>query len=510
MHAMEVLISFVLIPFSVFILLQWLASKYYKPKTVANYKLPPGPRKLPIIGNLHQLALGGKLPHHSLKNLSKKHGPLMHIKLGEINTIVVSSSNLAKEVMKTHDVSFANRPQIVASEILAYGNKDILFAPYGDYWRQMRKICVTEILSAKRVQSFSYIREDETKKFIQSIMSSAASKINLTTRIFSLINSIISRSAFGDKSDDQVEFVSLIRQAIALSTGLDLDDLFPSSKILHMLTGYKGKIEKIHKRVDKILDNVVRKHQEKRAGGNDGNKSEIENEDLVDVLLRVQQSGSLDIQLTINNIKSVIWDVFAAGTDTSATTIGWVMSELMKNPRVREKAQAELRQAFKGKEQLFEIDLEELTYLKLIVKETLRLHPPSPLLVPRECTEQTIIDGYEIPIKTMVLINAWAIGRDPQYWKDAEMFVPERFDGNLIDFKGNNFEYIPFGAGRRMCPGMTFGLASVMFPVALLLYYFNWELPNKMKSEDLDMTEDFGLTVGRKYELCLIPTVYDV
>ncbi|PNY08061.1 cytochrome p450 71d8-like protein [Trifolium pratense] len=341
-------------------------------------------------------------------------------------------------------------------------------------------------------------------------MSSAGSKINLTTRIFSLINSIISRSAFGDKSDDQVEFVSLIRQAIALSTGLDLDDLFPSSKILHMLTGYKGKIEKIHKRVDKILDNVVRKHQEKRAGGNDGNKSEIENEDLVDVLLRVQQSGSLDIQLTINNIKSVIWDVFAAGTDTSATTIGWVMSELMKNPRVREKAQAELRQVFKGKEQLFEIDLEELTYLKLIVKETLRLHPPSPLLVPRECTEQTIIDGYEIPIKTMVLINAWAIGRDPQYWKDAEMFVPERFDGNLIDFKGNNFEYIPFGAGRRMCPGMTFGLASVMFPVALLLYYFNWELPNKMKSEDLDMTEDFGLTVGRKYELCLIPTVYDV
>jgi cytochrome P450 len=203
-------------------------------------------------------------------------------------------------------------------------------------------------------------------------------------------------------------------------------------------------------------------------------------------------------------------DVFAAGTDTSATTIGWIMSELMKNPRVREKAQAELRQAFKGKEPISETDLEELTYLKLVVKETLRLHPPSPLLVPRECTELTIIDGYEIPKKTMVLINAWAIGRDPQYWNDAESFIPERFEGNLIDFKGSNFEYIPFGAGRRMCPGMTFGLASVMFPVALLLYHFNWELPNKMKFEDLDMIEDFGLTVGRKNELCLIPTVYDI
>jgi cytochrome P450 len=186
------------------------------------------------------------------------------------------------------------------------------------------------------------------------------------------------------------------------------------------------------------------------------------------------------------------------------------MSELMKNPRVREKAQAELRQAFKGKEPISETDLEELTYLKLVVKETLRLHPPSPLLVPRECIELTIIDGYEIPKKTMVLINAWAIGRDPQYWNDAESFIPERFEGNLIDFKGSNFEYIPFGAGRRMCPGMTFGLASVMFPVALLLYHFNWELPNKMKFEDLDMIEDFGLTVGRKNELCLIPTVYDI
>jgi cytochrome P450 len=203
--------------------------------------------------------------------------------------------------------------------------------------------------------------------------------------------------------------------------------------------------------------------------------------------------------------------VFAAGTDTSATTIGWVMSKLMKNPRVREKTQVELRQTFKEKELISETDLEELVYLKLVVKETLRLHPPSPLLVPRECTELTIIDGYEIPKKTMVLINAWAIGRDPQCWNDAESFIPERFEGNLIDFKGSNFEYIPFGAGRRMCPGMTFGLASVMFPVALLLYHFNWELPNKMKSEDLDMTEDFGLTVERKIELCLIPTVvYDV
>jgi hypothetical protein len=168
----------------------------------------------------------------------------------------------------------------------------------------MRKICVLEILSAKRVQSFSYIREDETNKLVQSIKSLAGSQINLTSRIFSMTNSIISRAAFGDKADDQDEFVSLIREAIEVSSGLDLDDLFPSMKLIHKLTGLKSKVEKIHKRVDKILDNVVRKHQEKRGNGN---KSEIEKEDLMDVLLRVQQSGSLDIELTINDIKAVIW-----------------------------------------------------------------------------------------------------------------------------------------------------------------------------------------------------------
>ena len=202
-------------------------------------------------------------------------------------------------------------------------------------------------------------------------------------------------------------------------------------------------------------------------------------------------------------------DMFAAGTDTTASTIEWAMSEMLRNPRVREKAQAELRQAFRGKKTIHESDLEELSYLKLVIKETLRLHAPTPLLIPRECTELTDIGGYEIPIKTRVMVNVWAIARDPLYWPDAERFIPERFDGSSIDFKGNNFEYLPFGAGRRICPGMTFGIASIMLPLALLLYHFNWELPNGMNLEDLDMTELSGLAIGRKNELCLIPTVYD-
>ncbi|XP_061376226.1 cytochrome P450 71D8-like [Gastrolobium bilobum] len=505
---MEAQLPFVVIPFFFFLLFHWLA-KYYKPKSSLAHKLPPGPTKLPLIGNLHQLALAGSLPHHALRKLSHKYGPLMHLQLGEIPLVVVSSPRLAKEIMKTHDIAFVNRPQLLAPQILAYGSTDIAFAPYGDYWRQMRKICTMELLSAKRVQSFSYVREDETAKFIQSIRSSAGSTINLTSRIFSLVSSSVSRAAFGNKSKDQDEFVSLVRESIALNGGFELNDLFPSMKPLHILTGLKPKLEKIHKRADQILENIVTMHQEKQARAKEV-KGDAKQEDLVDVLLRIQQSCSLEIQITTRNIKAVIWDVFAAGTDTSSTTIEWAMSEMMKNPRVREKAQAELRQAFRGKDTIIETDLEELSYLKSVIKETLRLHPPSPLLIPRECTEFTNIEGYDIPVKTKVMINAWALGRDPGYWSNADKFMPERFDGSSIDFKGNNFEYIPFGAGRRMCPGMSFGLASVVLPLALLLYHFNWELPNRMKPEDFDMTEHFGMAVGRESGLCLIPTVYDL
>ncbi|XP_058772767.1 cytochrome P450 71D8-like [Vicia villosa] len=500
---MELHISFVIVPFFLLFLFH-LLSKYFNPKT---NKLPPGPKKFPLIGNLHQLAMSKKLPHHALGDLAHKYGPLMHLQLGEVSTIIVSSPKFAKEVMKTHDLVFANRPKLLSSEIMAYGSKDIVFSPYGDFWRQLRKICVLELLSTKRVQSFSYIREDESTKMIQLIQSSANSTINLTSRILSMVSNAIARAAFGEKSQDQEEFVVLVKKVIDLTSGLDIDDLFPSIKPLHMLTGMRSKLEKFHKRVDTITENIVRQHQEKRSGKEDNN-IDVENEDLVDVLLRVQQSGNLDVEITTNNIKAVIWDIFVAGTDTTATTILWTMSELMKHTSVRKKVQDELREVCKGKETIHDSDLQDLSYLKLVMKEALRLHPPSPLLVPRESSELTIIDGYEIPKNTKLIINAWAVARDPEYWNDAEMFIPERFNDNLVDFKGNNFEFIPFGAGRRMCPGISFGLASVMLPLALLLYHFDWELPNGMKPENLDMTEHFGMAVGRESDLCLIPSVY--
>jgi len=206
-------------------------------------------------------------------------------------------------------------------------------------------------------------------------------------------------------------------------------------------------------------------------------------------------------------MRTVLQNIFAAGGETSATTIDWTMAEMLKNPRVMKKAQAEVREVFRMNGRVDETCINEMKYLKLVIKESLRLHPPAPLLLPRECGETCEIDGYHIPVKSKVIVNAWAIGRDPNSWTDPERFYPERFIDSAVDYKGNNFELIPFGAGRRICPGITFGLMNVELTLALLLHHFDWELPNGMKGEELDMTEQFALTVRRKHALYLIPSI---
>ena len=197
-----------------------------------------------------------------------------------------------------------------------------------------------------------------------------------------------------------------------------------------------------------------------------------------------------------------------AGSDTSFTTLEWAMSEMLKNPRVMQKAQAEVRQVFNRKGNVDIDGLHELEYLKLVIKETFRLHPPLPLLLPRECSQRCKINGYDIPVKSKVIINTWAIGRNSDYWSEAERFYPERFVNSSIDYKGANFEFTPFGAGRRMCPGMLYGIANVELPLAQLLYHFDWKLQGERKLEDLDMDEAFGAVVRRKNDLCLVPTPY--
>ncbi|OIT27492.1 5-epiaristolochene 1,3-dihydroxylase [Nicotiana attenuata] len=472
-------------------------------------KLPPGPWKLPILGSIHHLALEGGLPHHALANLAKKYGPdLMHLQLGEISMVVVSSLDMAREVLKTHDLAFASRPKLLALEIIFYKSTDIAFSAYGDYWRQMRKVAVLELLSAKNVRSFTSIRHDEASRLVQIIRSSPTNEpINVTERILWYESSMTCKAAFGELLKDQKKFILIVRELTELAGGFSVADIFPSIKILPLLSGMRGRILNTHKRVDAIVEDVINEHKKNLANGKAGNGA-LGGEDLVDVLLRLKESGELQIPITNDNIKAVMIDLFSAGTETSSTTTIWAMTEIMRNPRVFAKAQAEVREVFKGKETIDEDKIEELKYLKQVVKETLRLHPPLPLLVPRECREETNINGYTIPLKTRVMVNVWAIGRDQKYWEDAEEFKPERFEQSSVDFMGNNFEFLPFGSGRRMCPGISFGLINVHLPLAKLLYHFDWKLPNGVKPEDLDMTEFTAITAARKSELYLIATPY--
>ncbi|KAJ9565340.1 hypothetical protein OSB04_001306 [Centaurea solstitialis] len=461
--------------------------------------LLPEPWRIPIIGHMHHLI--GTIPHRGLMELARKHGPLMHLQLGEVSTIVVSSPRWAKEILTTHDITFAYRPETLTGEIIVYHNTDIVFAPYGDYWRQLRKICTLELLNTKKVKSFQSLREEECWSLVNEIKASGSGKpIDLSKCISQLITRIISRATFGKGIKEERVFKEIVRETIRLTGGFDIADIFPSKKFLHHLTGQRAKLTKIHNKQDKVIDSIISDRIQSRSSSSQ--------ETLLDVLLRHKDEA--EFGLTSDNVKAVIFDMFGAGTDTSSVVIEWAISELIRCPRVMEKLQAKLREAVKGKERIEEEDIQDLMYLKYVIKETFRLHPPLPLLVPRECREPCVINGYDIANKTKLLVNVFAINRDPEYWKDPESFIPERFENSPINIMGSEYEYLPFGGGRRMCPGASMGLANIELPLANLLYYFNWKLPNGGSHDELDMTELFGAVVQRKNKLVLVPTFQDI
>ncbi|CAM8951773.1 unnamed protein product [Rhodiola kirilowii] len=496
------ILSLTALVFFIFILARTRSRLKYKRSSAST--LPPGPQKFPLIGNMHLFAAQQQSTHRFLKDLAAKYGPIMHLKLGEVSTFVITSADLAKQVLKDHDLAFAQRPQTLATKIMFYGSTDIIFSEYGDYWRQLRKICILELLSSKRVQSYRSIREEGVSGLLRMILhnsSSCDAQVNISQLIISSNYAITAKAAFGKKCKYQDAFIACIKEMVKLLGGFFISDMYPSLEVLSVFTGMKRKVQNQHRIIDRILEDIIKEHREATPSNDD---TEV---DLVDVLLRIQRNHNLPFPLTDDNLKAVILDVFSAGSETSSTAVEWAMSELIRSPRILKKAQEEVRQIFDEKEYVDEAGLHELKYLKLIIKETLRLHPSAPLLVPREAREACEIGGYLIPSKSKVIINAWAIAQSSQYWDEGERFYPERFENNPVDYKGTDFPFIPFGAGRRMCPGIAFAIANIELPLAQLLYHFNWEVPSG-KSEDLDMSEEFGITVRRKNDLYLIPRPY--
>lgn len=473
------------------------------------WKLPPGPTKLPLIGNLHQL---GKLPHVTFQHLSNHHGPLMSLQLGHVFTVVVSSADMVREICRNHDLVFSSRPVMYAVKKYSYGCSDMAFSPYGEYWRQVRKICILELLSLKRVQSFREVREEEVNLAIDLIdrrsRSSPLQPVNLSEMMLSLINDVVCRTVFGKKYGGVGEgecgksrFDEILKEAQDLLGGFSIGDLFPSLEWVNSITGLRGRLERNFLQLDRFYDEVIQDHLDR-----DHDQHQSDHEDFVDVLLRVRKDPTLGIALTMDQIKGILTDMFIAGTDTSSATLVWIMTELAKNPTKMKRAQEEVRRVMGKKRRVEESDVHQLEYLKLVVKEGLRLHPPTPLLVPRETTDECRVGGYLIPAKTRVFINAKAISTDPKYWRNAQEFWPERFLDNPIDFKGQDFEFIPFGVGRRGCPAMNFAMSMTELALANLLHCFDWDLPQGMRKEDLDMEEAFGITMHKKMPLCLLAT----
>ncbi|KAG6495210.1 alpha-humulene 10-hydroxylase-like [Zingiber officinale] len=461
--------------------------------------LPPGPPRLPLIGNMHQF-IGGN-PHRILLQLARTYGPLIRLRLGQVDQVVASSVEAVEEIIKRHDLKFADRPtELTFSSILLYGGNGVSMAPYGGYWKQMKKIYAMELLNSRRVKSFATIRENAVRNLTAEIArkASAQTLVNLNDMSMFMTNEVVIRAAFGDDCKQRAEFLHLIREAVSYAGSFAVADMYPSLKFMDTLTGLKFKLERIRGKLDKVFDDIIAQRQVALAAG------QADDHLIIDVLLKLKNEGNQEFPITSDCVKAIVMETFVAGTETSSSAIEWAMSELIKKPKAMEKVQKEMREAMQGKTKLEESDIIKFSYLNLVIKETMRLHPPVPLLVPRICTETCEVLGYRVPAGARVLINAFTLGRDEQYWgSDAESFKPERFECSSVDFRGFNFEFLPFGAGRRICPGITFGLSSVEVALANLLFYFDWKLPPDMKIEDLDMMDISGATAPRRSPLLM-------
>ncbi|KAL4347336.1 hypothetical protein GQ457_17G017820 [Hibiscus cannabinus] len=465
--------------------------------------LPPSPPKLPIIGNLHNIR---RYPQHSLKALAQRFGPLMSLRFGNVPVLVVSSADVACEIMKTHDLTFANRPKRIFFQKLLYDGKDVASAPYGEYWRQMRSICVLNLLSNKRVQSYRAVREEETALAMEKIEKSSTSglPINLSEIFSATTNNVICRIALGRKySEDTTKFKKLLREFTELLGTSDVGDYLPWLSWISHVNGFNAKAKKVAKEFDQFLEGVIEEHMNqhnKQTNDHKGIQGE-DQKDFVDVLLEIQRQNKVGFPMERMNIKAVIFDMFSGGTDTTYTALEWAMSELLRHPKVMKELQNEVRKVSGGKSSISEDDIDNLHYLKAVIKETLRLHPPLPLLLPTISTKDVKIKGYDIVEGTELIINAWAIGRDPSSWEKPEEFLPDRFLNNSIDFKGHHFELIPFGSGRRICPGILFAMQINELFLANLVHKFDWSLPGGANEKDLDMTESLGITIHKKSPL---------
>jgi cytochrome P450 len=484
--------------------------------------LPPGPYPLPIIGNLHRLSLPA---HRCLKDLADKYGPVMFLRLGSIPAVVVSSSEMAKQFLKTHDLVFANRRLTTTGKYLSYNFKGVILTPYGDYWRHVRKICVTELLSAKRIESFKDVREEEVSAMIRTIWKESESgtiAVNVSEAFFTLTTNIIWRILVRKKFSNNdlgangKGFRDLVLEGGAAAGRFNIGDFIPYLDWLD-LQGINRRMKKVNKIFDVFVEKVIDDHMDHQMDSTSNGQAEADAEAehgkvFVDVLLQIQRDKT-DAKITRESIKAIMLDMFGAGMESTAISIEWAMSELLRHPHAMKRLQEEIEFTVGKHRKVKASDVESLKYLHCVVRETLRLYPSGPLAIPHESVEAVTVGGYHIPKKTMLMVNVWAIGRDPNVWgKDASEFKPERFMEELSghdDYTDltstQDFRMLPFGAGRRRCPGAPMAIPTISLALAQLLHIFNWRVEGD--PSQLDMKEAHALTLPKAIPLSAFPSL---
>lgn len=448
------------------------------------------------------------LPHRSLAKLAKKYGPIMHLRLGILPTTIISSPEAAELILKQHDLIFCSRAPTLATFYMWYGTKGFGLTPYGDYWRRARRISTLHVFTTTKVVESQGLRKREIEGVVRWLKRAAESRevVDLSKKVGELIEEIMFKMLLG-KNNEVVEdqnmrgdLKELMEEVVNVGGTFNLGDFLPFLAPLD-LQGLTRKMKNLTKRVDKIFDKIIEDHLKEDIA---------QKKDVLSNLLSIMSNPNNEFFLDSfgrDNVKAIMLDLFTAGIDTSSHTLVWALSALLSHPRVMNLLQEELDAIVTKNRMVKESDLPNLPYLDMVVKETLRLYPTVPLLLPRECLEDVVVDGFTIRKNTRILINYWAIARDTKLWsKNSEEFFPERFINSDIHIRGPDFMLIPFGAGRRGCPGMQLGLATVKIVLAQMVHCFNWELPDGVVPEEMDMTERFGFTMPRTKKLLAIPS----
>nr|AGC74041.1 flavonoid-3',5'-hydroxylase [Strelitzia reginae] len=471
--------------------------------------LPPGPRGFPLVGALPLL---GSAPHVALARMAKRYGPIMLVKMGQFGVVVASTPDAARVFLKTLDPYFSNRPVDAAPIRLAYGGQDLVFADYGPKWKLLRKLCSLEMLGTRALESWSAVRRDEVGHMLRSMEATGREREPVVLGamlIYTIANMIgrviLSRRVFETKGSEANEFKDMVVELMTLAGQVNIGDFIPAVAWMD-LQGLEARMKKLHKKFDLVLSRLVAEHEASK--GERGGRL-----DLLDAIM-ANRDGPEEEKLTEDNVKALLLNLFTAGTDTSTGTIEWAMAEMLLNPSILKRAQVEMDQVIGPNRRLEESDIPNLPYLQAICKESFRKHPSTPLNLPRISTQACQVNGYYIPKNTKLLVNIWAIGRDPDVWENPLEFNPDRFmtaKGSKIDPRGNDFELIPFGAGRRICAGARMGVVLVHYILGSLIQSFDWNLPDGVK---LDMGETFGIALQKTVPIAamvnprLAPNVY--